>query len=70
MHGVPKVSNVTTEASPSVRTPSPASTTNPYADTPLSPTDSAYDDVPVAPFGAPPGLSKTQTPAKSRSQSP
>ncbi|GJE86088.1 CCCH-type zinc finger protein [Phanerochaete sordida] len=71
MHGAPKASpNDTTEASTAARSPSPASTTNPYADTPLSPSDSAYDDVPVAPFGAPPGLPKPPAMAKSRSRSP
>ncbi|EKM61021.1 uncharacterized protein PHACADRAFT_168384 [Phanerochaete carnosa HHB-10118-sp] len=60
-----------TQASTPVRSPSPASTTNPYIETSSTPDDSAYDDVFMPFFGAPPGLSKPQKPPqKSRSHSP
>lgn len=61
MHGAPPKAGSSAPETSSVRSPSPASTTNPYAESPPTPTDSAYDDVLVPSFGAPPGLSHPRT---------
>lgn len=58
MHPPPGLTNDDnkTQASTSVRSPSPADSSYPFASTSpiVTPSESAYDDVPVSPFGGPP----------------